>query len=430
MLKALATVVALAAVVVLTTAAPAAAQWARVLDLPEANFVAVSARGDTIVAGASVFVYVSTDGGATWRAPSHPAPAVSPIFAVRVQNGRLYAGTSGTGVFISDDLGTTWRGFNQGLVGGSFDSQLDISDLEVRGDSLYAGTFGAGVYVRKLSGVSTWSHFGEEFEPNQMSNVDDVASGGARLIAGGGANGQVLFRDPGDPDWTLSSLDNLGLHPGLSARSIIWNGFGWVVGTNRFLFISVPGQEPWTQVDVGLGTLNHSSFATRGRTLFASFDVVIANTGNVAVIEMSQDDGASWDVLESFPGFVYRLAMSGNTLFAGRTDGLWRRSTDTVSVPGESHRISFAAPSPNPAVQDVTLRYTLSRDANVRLAVYDAAGRRVRELSAGVEAAGGHVIGWDRRDQGGHAVGSGIYFARLEAEQQVLTRKVTLTGAR
>ena len=35
--------------------------------------------------------------------------------------------------------------------------------------------------------------------------------------------------------------------------------------------------------------------------------------------------------------FVYRLAMSRNTLFAGRTDGLWRRSTDTASVPGESH---------------------------------------------------------------------------------------------
>jgi hypothetical protein len=427
MLKALATGGALLGV--LAAAAPAAAQWTRVPDVPAANVFALSAKGDTIVAGASVFVYVSTDGGASWRAPSQPAPAVSPIFAVRVQNGKLYAGTSGTGVFVSNDLGQTWLAFNQGLVGGFLDTQLDISALEVRGDSLYAGTFGAGVYVRRLSGVSTWSHFGEEFEPNQMSNVNTVALGGTRLIAGGGGNGQVLFRDPGNPDWTLSSLDNNGLHPGFEARSILWNGFGWVVGTNRFLFLSVPGQEPWTRVDVGLGVLNHSSFAARGRTLFAAFDIV--NNGNVAVIETSQNDGATWDVLESLPGaFVYRLSMSGNTLFAGRADGLWRRSTETASVPGESHTVSFAAPSPNPAVQEVTLRYTLSRDANVRLAVYDAAGRRVRELARGVEPAGGHVIGWDRRDEDGHDVGSGIFFARLEAEEQVFTRKVALTAVR
>jgi hypothetical protein len=415
---------------VLAGASPAAAQWTRVLDLPQANFFALTAKGDTIVAGAGVFVYVSTNAGATWRPPSQPAPAVSPIFTVRVHDGKLYAGTSGTGVFVSDDLGTTWQAFNQGLVGGLFETQLDISALEVRGDSLYAGTFGAGVYVRKLSGVSTWNHFGEEFEANQMSNVDDLALGGTRLIAGAGVNGQLLFRDPGDPGWTLSSLDNLGLHPGLSARSVIWNGFGWVVGTNRFLFTSVSGQEPWTIVDIGLGTLDHSAFAARGRTLFGAFHAV--SNGNAFVeIEMSEDDGASWDVLDDLPGaFVYRLAMSRNTLFAGRTDGLWRRSTDTVSVPAESHSISFAAPGPNPAAAGVTLRYTLSRDARVSLAVYDAAGRRVRALTTGVEAAGDHVIGWDRRNEGGHDVGSGLFFTRLEAEQQVLTRKVALIGAR
>jgi hypothetical protein len=47
-----------------------------------------------------------------------------------------------------------------------------------------------------------------------------------------------------------------------------------------------------------------------------------------------------------------------------------------------------------------------------------------------VEAAGDHVIGWDRRDEGGHDVGSGIFFARLEAEEQAITRKMVLAGAR
>ena len=80
-------------------------------------------------------------------------------------------------------------------------------------------------------------------------------------------------------------------------------------------------------------------------------------------------------------------------------------------------------------MQDVLLRYTLSRDANVRLAVYDATGRRVRELAKEWRRLEVTSIGWDRRDEGGHDVGSGVFFARLEAEEQVLTRKVALIGA-
>jgi hypothetical protein len=187
-----------------------------------------------------------------------------------MRNGTLYAGTNGLGVFTSGDLGQTWHAFNDGLVGGIVDSQLDVSDLEVLGDSLYAGTFGAGVYVRTLAGVGTWHHFGEEFEPNQASNIRHVAVGGTRLLADAGGNGSVFFRDPGNGDWTISWLDNVGLRPGLEAFSTVWTGTGWVVatGVGRGVFTSAQGHEPWTFVDLGLGLVRSSTVATRGHRGF------------------------------------------------------------------------------------------------------------------------------------------------------------------
>ncbi|HXS08895.1 MAG TPA: FlgD immunoglobulin-like domain containing protein [Candidatus Krumholzibacteria bacterium] len=85
---------------------------------------------------------------------------------------------------------------------------------------------------------------------------------------------------------------------------------------------------------------------------------------------------------------------------------------------------TFASPSPNPASATATLRFDLPRESNVRLSIYDVAGRRVRELDSGVRTAGDHAITWDLRDTSGRAVASGVYFARLEVEGRAATRKI------
>jgi hypothetical protein len=86
--------------------------------------------------------------------------------------------------------------------------------------------------------------------------------------------------------------------------------------------------------------------------------------------------------------------------------------------------LSFARPEPNPARGATTLRYALPAEAHVVLSIYDASGRRVRLLASGVSAAGEHAAAWDLRDDGGNAVGAGLYFARLEAGGRTFTRRV------
>jgi len=389
--------------------APASAQWSRVLSVPNTRLFSITAKGDTVVAGADTVVYVSTNGGATFQRSSRVAAGVGAITAVRVHNRRVFAGTFGQGVFVSDDLGATWHAFNEGLIGGFQNSQLDVIDLPVRADTLYAGTAGAGVYARGLSGAATWHHFGEEFEPNQASNVTALSVGGSRLLASAGANGQVFRRDPGEPDWTISDLDNQGLHPGVGAGISVFNGFGWVVGTNAGLFTSVLGQEPWTRFDPGLGPIFWTALANRGRHLFAAIDIqsfVVA-----AFIEESEDDGASWELAETLPDvFVQEMGVSGAFLYAARSDGLFRRAVDQASVPPPTQSLRFALAGAQPFKDRAILRFELPEAAAASIDVFDVQGRRVGEPIRGTWSPGPHEVSLDA-----HGLSPGVYAARLES---------------
>src|SRR5262249_40920758 len=179
------------------------------------------------------------------RHTSKPVAGVGAITAVRVRNGRLFAGTFGQGVLVSDDLGVTWQAFNQGLVGGFLNSQLDIDDFETRRDTLYVATAGAGVSLRRLTPSGTWQPTGTVFDPEQALNVNAITLGGGnRLLASAGANGEVFRNDRAEVDWDISELDNVGLHPGLGATAITFTGSTWIVGTNFGLFPRTPGPHP------------------------------------------------------------------------------------------------------------------------------------------------------------------------------------------
>ena len=389
----------------LAVVGPAAAQWSRVSELPASDIFTVWTNGDTIAAGADTAVYVSTDGGATWKRSARLAADVNEIRAALVHNGRLYAGTFGQGVFASDDLGDTWTGYSQGLAGPGV---LVIMGLVRRGDSLYAATEGAGAWVRNLAS-GPWVLFGAHtLQDFQATNMDFITEGGSRLFAGGGFNGTVFFRDPGQPDWTVSLLFNDRFAPGLAGLNAIWTGRRWVVGSNIGLFQSPTGQEPWTYFDFGLHSLFFVGLAMRDTDVFASLGASVSNS----LIALSRDEGATWQVFETVPAGVYRLAIHGSDLYAGRVDGLWRRSIATVSVPDDTApaRLRFAVAGSQPVGDQVRFRFDLPASGPIVIEVFDVAGRRAADSIRGSWPAGPHELTWDAR-----GLGSGVYLARMTA---------------
>lgn len=76
---------------------------------------------------------------------------------------------------------------------------------------------------------------------------------------------------------------------------------------------------------------------------------------------------------------------------------------------------------PNPFNPSTLIRYELPEEARVRLRIYDATGRLVRELVDAEQTAGSYEVAFTADD-----LPSGLYVTRLQAGSRVLTRKMTV----
>ena len=81
---------------------------------------------------------------------------------------------------------------------------------------------------------------------------------------------------------------------------------------------------------------------------------------------------------------------------------------------------------PNPSSGPVTLSFSLAEAAPVTLAVYDVMGRRVTTLVDRAMTAGVHTVDWTGRADSGQALASGVYLLRLQAGDEVATRRLTV----
>lgn len=93
----------------------------------------------------------------------------------------------------------------------------------------------------------------------------------------------------------------------------------------------------------------------------------------------------------------------------------------SAALPG---MVSLAPASPNPAHGPLVVRFALPRAMPAQLAIFDPAGRLVRSLASGEQAAGEHAIPWDGRAGSGAQAASGLYFVRLVAGGRMLTMRV------
>ncbi|MFH1278282.1 MAG: FlgD immunoglobulin-like domain containing protein [Candidatus Eisenbacteria bacterium] len=106
-----------------------------------------------------------------------------------------------------------------------------------------------------------------------------------------------------------------------------------------------------------------------------------------------------------------------------------------IALRGTATTVTGAAPSvrefllpnmPNPFNPATTLSYRLEKADTVVLGIHDLKGRLVRTLVRGRSAPGTHDVVWDGRDDAGHPVSGGVYFARIRAGDESDTRKIVL----
>ena len=82
---------------------------------------------------------------------------------------------------------------------------------------------------------------------------------------------------------------------------------------------------------------------------------------------------------------------------------------------------------PNPFNNATLIRFSLPRQTDLSLAIYDLAGQKVATLVEPPTNAGSHSVAWNGRSDNGRALATGVYLCRLQAgDGQVATRKLLL----
>jgi len=129
-----------------------------------------------------------------------------------------------------------------------------------------------------------------------------------------------------------------------------------------------------------------------------------------------------------WPTLKHDQSRSG--LYGYRIDQPTDSGGDDDPVTQRVPAVAFLAQNrPNPFNPATHIDYGIPADAGtvaVRLDIFDVNGRRVRALVRGLQGPGTHAALWDGRNDSGHKVQSGVYFYRLQAGDQTLTRKMML----
>jgi uncharacterized repeat protein (TIGR01451 family) len=88
--------------------------------------------------------------------------------------------------------------------------------------------------------------------------------------------------------------------------------------------------------------------------------------------------------------------------------------SEAMGANGGGAAVELYRPSPNPFSGTTSFAYSVDAidGAAVEITVYDVAGRQMRKIVSGVQAAGRHTAAWDGRTDSGAKANRGVYFVR------------------
>ncbi|MFC2128352.1 FlgD immunoglobulin-like domain containing protein [Bacteroidota bacterium] len=81
---------------------------------------------------------------------------------------------------------------------------------------------------------------------------------------------------------------------------------------------------------------------------------------------------------------------------------------------------------PNPFNSETTIRFDISRSAQVGLKIYNYLGQEIRSMIDEAREAGKYTIVWDGKNNAGTVQSTGIYMVKLEVEGQVSIKRIVI----
>jgi photosystem II stability/assembly factor-like uncharacterized protein len=380
---------------------------------------AFAVMGSRILAGAAGGLLESDDDGMTWRSLDI---GIGTFWAecLLVENGNIFVGTNGNGIFRSTNHGETW---SQVL------SHVGVRCLVAQDTLLFAGTYGG--LLRSGDSGEHWgvannglgdSIFG--LPPTiEVRSLCSPRSGIVLAGAGGWGNGfSGVFRSSDNGNlWTPTDLKDPWICAMFVSDSAIFAG-------SDTIFISTNQGQNWKFSGSSLPLCNITSFAHDSMYLFA---------GTSSGVFRSTDGGRTWISCSSgldanFPG-VSALSASATSILAGTGDRIYRSTDHGLSWRQVQTSLAVRNPPsreclprlmqnyPNPFNPITTITFFVPIATYVDLSIYNVIGQKIHQIIEGFCAAGYYEVPFNGSDQP-----SGVYIYRLRARTMTLARAMLL----
>jgi len=273
---------------------------------------------------------------------------------------------------------------------------------------------------------------GGSFSAARGVNANDVVVGWAYLPSGmfhayaGGPSGLVDLGTLGGSCSAANAVNDAGAVCGyayLEGNQKL-HACLWIGGKPRDLGVLTAGASEALALNGDASTVVGRA-QVPSKTGALSYHAFAWNNGTMRDLNDLVSPGTGW-LLEEATGVNDAGQIVGSGTYQGQRRAflLEPGAGPAVSASALPTSLSLASPLPNPARSTVRFSYGLPRDGRVSLRLIDASGRLVRDLAHEWQPAGMHELTWNLANDGGRAVGSGVYYARLQLEGEAKTTTV------
>lgn len=217
--------------------------------------------------------------------------------------------------------------------------------------------------------------------------------------------------------------------------------YGWV----QLGVIVGPGSSTVTIIDIAFNSIAdqsilagqtcppQASIIVNGPITFCDGDSVIlssSNSGTNLSYKWKKDGvnifGGTNQTYTAKTAGKYKVRVTDNTNNCTATSTAVRVKVPCRAMNEEINEIAYLAAYPNPFSSSTSISFSLSPLENISLEIFDVQGRLIRTLANEVMSEGEHTLMWNARDENGNAVSDGIYFLRMQTENEVKTIKVSV----
>jgi photosystem II stability/assembly factor-like uncharacterized protein len=395
---------------------------------------AATACADTAPMGK---VFKTSDGGSVWIPCAEFPQGTMTVYSLLIDNDTLYAATYPNGdVFKSTNQGNTWLPTAE-LPGVSAVRRMAL----LQNGDILVGTSPYNMQMRNR--IFRTTDKGQSWEVTAaLQNINPCktiyqTSSGVIFTGGWGIDSDVILYRSTD---TGVNWDSITVVP---EEQCEWSVDAFFEANSDSLYVS--GWHPALQVGEGGGfvylstdnglTWDMCSKIIRDDSVHNCrvYDIVDDTYGRVyvgmqpaydSVVYRTSDGGNTWQSTGGLDGAFECLCLlraSDGIIYAGTTPNgdVFKFSPIAIDeYPRETHRFSELSIYPNPCMEFTSIRFSLPTSSHVSLMVFDASGRKIRNMLDGQRTTGQYRIGWDMRSGTGHVVPDGVYFCLLKTENE------------